>query len=253
MSDAPYASPVAVVTGASSGIGAASARALGRAGFHTVVGARREDRLRTLADHIGGEARPLDVTDDASVAAFCEPISSCSVLVNNAGGAVGLDRIEDADLDDWQAMYDTTVLGTLRMTRALLPALRASGDGLVVVIGSVAGLETYVGGAGYTAAKFAERAFTQTLRQELFGEPIRVTEIDPGLVQTEFSTVRFGGDSERAAAIYEGVEPLNADDVAQCVAFAATRPSRVNLDRMVVLARDQLGATGRVDRLPGRD
>jgi hypothetical protein len=169
--------------------------------------------------------------------------------VNNAGGAFGLDRIEDADLDQWQAMYDTNVLGTLRVTKALLPALRASGDALVVVIGSIAGIETYPGGGGYTAAKHAELAFTSTLRQELFGEPIRVTEIDPGLVETEFSVVRFGGDTERAAAIYEGVEALTADDIAACVSFVAGRPARVNIDRMVVLARDQLGATGRADRL----
>ena len=146
-------------------------------------------------------------------------------------------------------MYDTNVLGTLRVTKALLPALRASNDGLVVVIGSIAGMETYAGGAGYTGAKHAELAFTSTLRQELFGEPIRVTEIDPGLVETEFSVVRFGGDAARAAAIYEGVEALTAGDVADCVSFVAGRPSRVNIDRLVVLARDQLGATGRVDRL----
>lgn len=247
--DAPGSSRTAVVTGASSGIGAATARALAAAGFDVVVGARRVDRLEALADEIGARAHQLDVTDDASVTAFAATVGTCSVLVNNAGGAFGLDRIEDADLDKWQAMYDTNVLGALRVTQALLPALRASGDGLVVTIGSIAGLETYPGGAGYTAAKHAARAFTQTLRQELFGEPIRVTEIDPGLVETEFSVVRFDGDTERAAAIYEGIEPLTADDIADCVVFAATRPPRVNLDRIVVLARDQLGATGRTDRL----
>lgn len=214
-----------------------------------VVGARRLDRVAALAAEIDGTAHRLDVTDDDSVAAFASEIRSCSVLVNNAGGAFGLDRIEDADLDQWQAMYDTNVLGTLRVTKALLPALRASGDALVVVIGSIAGIETYPGGGGYTAAKHAELAFTSTLRQELFGEPIRVTEIDPGLVETEFSVVRFGGDTERAAAIYGGVEALTADDIAACVSFVAGRPARVNIDRMVVLARDQLGATGRADRL----
>jgi NADP-dependent 3-hydroxy acid dehydrogenase YdfG len=241
--------PVAVVTGASSGIGAASARALAAAGYQVVVGARRIDRLEDLATEIGGRAHVLDVTDDDSVAAFAATVSTCSVLVNNAGGAFGLDRIEDADLTKWQAMYDTNVLGALRVTQAMLAPLRSSGDALVVVIGSIAGLETYPGGGGYTAAKHAARAFTQTLRQELFGEPIRVTEIDPGLVETEFSVVRFAGDAERAAAIYEGIEALTAEDIAECVAFAATRPSRVNVDRMVVLARDQLGATGRTDRL----
>jgi NADP-dependent 3-hydroxy acid dehydrogenase YdfG len=240
--------PVAVVTGASSGIGEASARALAAAGHHVMVGARRLDRLRALAAEIDGTALRLDVTDDESVAAFAAAVPTCAVLVNNAGGALGLDRIEDADLDRWRAMYDTNVLGTLRVTKALLPALRARGDALIVVIGSIAGLETYVGGAGYSGAKHAERALTATLRQELFGEPIRITEIDPGLVETEFSLVRFGGDPARAASVYEGVEALTADDIAECVAFVAGRPTRVNVDRMIVLARDQLGATGRVDR-----
>jgi NADP-dependent 3-hydroxy acid dehydrogenase YdfG len=249
MADPPAGDrPVAVVTGASSGIGAATARALAATGHHVVVGARRLDRLERLAAEIEGTAVALDVTDDDSVSAFADAVERCSVLVNNAGGAFGLDRIEDARLDRWQAMYDTNVLGSLRVTRALLPALRDSGDGLVVVIGSIAGLETYPGGAGYTGAKHAQRAFASTLRQELFGEPIRVTEIDPGLVETEFSLVRFDGDADRAAAIYEGVEALTAEDIAECVAFVAGRPSRVNVDRMVVLARDQLGATGRADR-----
>lgn len=233
----------AVVTGASSGIGAATAIALAGAGFDVVVGARRVDKLQAVAEPIGARALPLDVTDDESVAAFVAEVPECAVLVNNAGGAFGWARIEDADLGDWQAMYDTNVLGTLRMTKALLPALRASGDGLVVVIGSIAGSQAYVGGAGYNAAKFAERALTEALRKELFTEPVRVTEIEPGIVETDFSLVRFEGDAERAAKVYEGVDALSAQDVAECVAFVATRPSRVNIDQMVVLARDQLGAT----------
>ena len=233
----------AVVTGASSGIGAATAVALAEAGFDVVVGARRQDRLAEVAEPIRARALPLDVTDDESVAAFAAEVPECSVLVNNAGGAVGLDRIEDADLGRWQQMYDTNVLGSLRMTRALLPALRASGDGLVVVIGSIAGSQAYVGGAGYNAAKFGQRAFAEALRKELFTEPIRVTEIEPGIVETEFSLVRFDGDAERAAKVYDGVDALTAQDVAECVAFVATRPGRVNIDQMVVLARDQLGAT----------
>jgi NADP-dependent 3-hydroxy acid dehydrogenase YdfG len=183
------------------------------------------------------------VTDDESVAAFAAEVPECCVLVNNAGGALGLERIEDADLAKWQQMYDTNVLGSLRMTRALLPALRASGDGLVVVIGSIAGTIAYPGGGGYNAAKFAERAFAEALRKELFTEPIRVTEVEPGLVETDFSLVRFDGDEERAAKVYEGVDALTAEDIADCVAFVATRPGRVNIDQMVVLARDQLGAT----------
>jgi len=238
----------AVVTGASSGIGAATAGALAEAGFDVVVGARRIDQLQAVAEPIGARALPLDVTDDESVAAFVAEVPECSVLVNNAGGAFGWARIEDADLDDWQAMY-TNVLGTLRMTKALLPALRASGDGLVVVIGSIAGSEAYVGGAGYNAAKFAERAFAEALRKELFTEPVRVTEIEPGIVATDFSLVRFAGDADRAAQVYEGVDALSAQDLAECVAFVATRPGRVNIDQMVVLARDQLGAT-RLHRRP---
>lgn len=233
----------AVVTGASSGIGAATAAALAAEGFDVVVGARRLDKLAEVAEPIGAKALPLDVTDDDSVDAFAAEIPECSVLVNNAGGALGLDRIEDADLGRWQRMYDTNVLGSLRTTRALLPALRASGDGLVVVIGSIAGSQAYVGGAGYNAAKFAQRAFAEALRKELFTEPIRVTEIEPGIVETDFSLVRFDGDAERAAKVYEGVDALTAQDVAECVAFVATRPGRVNIDQMIVLARDQLGAT----------
>jgi NADP-dependent 3-hydroxy acid dehydrogenase YdfG len=233
----------AVVTGASSGIGAATAAALAEAGFDVVIGARRIDKLAEVAEPIGARALPLDVTDDDSVAAFAAEVPECSVLVNNAGGALGLDRIEDADLGRWQQMYDTNVLGSLRVTRALLPALRASGDGLVVVMGSIAGTQAYVGGAGYNAAKFAQRAFTEALRKELFTEPNRVTEIEPGIVETDFSLVRFDGDEERAAKVYEGVDALTAEDIADCVAFVATRPSRVNIDQMIVLARDQLGAT----------
>ena len=233
----------AVVTGASSGIGAATAAALAEAGFDVVIGARRLDKLEGVGEAIGARVLALDVTDDDSVAAFAAEIPECSVLVNNAGGALGLERIEDADLGHWQAMYDTNVLGTLRVTKALLAALRASGDGLVVMIGSIAGSQAYAGGAGYNAAKFAERAFAEALRKELFTEPIRVTEIEPGIVETDFSLVRFEGDADRAAKVYEGVDALTARDVAECVAFVATRPGRVNIDQMVVLARDQLGAT----------
>jgi NADP-dependent 3-hydroxy acid dehydrogenase YdfG len=232
----------AVVTGASSGIGAATARALHEAGYDLVIGARRLDRLRAVAGPLGARPLPLDVTDADSVGAFCAEVPDCRLLVNNAGGALGLEPIADADEDRWRSMYDANVLGVLRMTRALLPALVASGDGHVVTIGSIAGHEPYPGGAGYNAAKFAVRAVMAVLRQELLGQPVRVTEIDPGMVETEFSLVRFGGDAERAAAVYQGVEALTAGDVADCVAFAVTRPARVNIDSMVVLPRDQAGA-----------
>jgi NADP-dependent 3-hydroxy acid dehydrogenase YdfG len=239
----------AVVTGASSGIGAATARALGAAGFQVFLGARREDRLREVADSIGGiggmaTPLPLDITDAGSVEAFAAQLpESLHLLVNNAGGAKGVERIEAAVDDKWRWMWEVNVLGTMRMTRALLPRLRASGDGHVINLGSIAGFETYVGGAGYTGAKHAERALTHTLRLELLGEPIRVTDVAPGLAETEFSLVRFGGDAERAKAVYRGMEPLTAEDIADCIVWVATRPSRVNIDEIVVRPRDQATAT----------
>jgi NADP-dependent 3-hydroxy acid dehydrogenase YdfG len=233
---------IAVVTGASSGIGAATAKLLADEGYDVVLGARRHEELEAVASSIGGRAIPLDVTDRASVEAFCEQVESCSLLVNNAGGALGLDPIENASDDRWLTMYETNVMGTLRMTRSLLPKLRQSGDAHVVMIGSIAAIQTYDGGAGYTAAKHAVRAFTQTLRLELLGEPIRVTEIDPGMVETEFSVVRFDGDTERAGKVYEGMQPLSAHDIAECVRWVVTLPSHVNIDQMLVMPRDQAAA-----------
>lgn len=244
MGDSMNEGKIAVVTGASSGIGAATAQALARAGYQVWLGARRLDRLREIAEPIGGTALPLDVTDAESVAAFAGQLPPVvHLLVNNAGGALGLDRIEDASDETWRVMWETNVLGTLRMTRALLPALRESGDGHIINIGSIAGFETYAGGAGYTGAKHAERALTRTLRLELLGQPVRVTDIAPGLVETEFSLVRFAGDAERAKGVYRGLQPLAADDVADCVVWAVTRPSHVNIDEIVVRPRDQATAT----------
>jgi hypothetical protein len=236
----------AVVTGASSGIGAATAHRLAKEGFDVVIGARRVERLREIAEPIGARALPLDVTDPASVDAFCTEVGECRVLVNNAGGALGRDRIVDADEDQWRTMYETNVMGTLRMTRALLPALRRSGDGHVVMVGSIAGWVPYVGGAGYNAAKFGLRAMTTVLREELLGQPVRVSEIDPGMVETEFSLVRLG-DQAKADAVYENMTPLTADDIADCIAFVVTRPSHVNIDSMIVMPRDQAGP-GKVHR-----
>jgi hypothetical protein len=234
---------VAVVTGATSGIGEATATRLAADGFDVVIGGRREERLRAVAEAIGARWHVLDVTDPASVDRFCDAVEECRVLVNNAGGALGLDRIAQADEGEWRAMFEVNVLGTLRMTKRLLPLLEASGDGHVVNVGSIAGYEPYIGGAGYNAAKFAERALTKVLRLEVLGRPVRVSEIDPGLVQTEFSTVRFHGDESRAAAVYEGLTPLSAMDVAECIGFVVSRPPHVNIDTLVVLARDQAGAT----------
>lgn len=234
--------PVAVITGASSGIGAASARALARQGFDVVVGARRLDRLAALADEIGGRAHVLDVTDPESVTAFCDGIDRCDLLLNNAGGALGAASIAESEDAEWQTMFDTNVMGTLRVTRALLPKITASGDGQIIVIGSVAGREPYRGGGGYNAAKHAVTALTRVLRIELLGQPVRVSQIDPGLVETEFSLVRFGGDAERAREVYRGLTPLRAEDVADTVAWIATRPSHVNVDQVLLLARDQVSA-----------
>ncbi|HMB55323.1 MAG TPA: SDR family NAD(P)-dependent oxidoreductase [Thermoanaerobaculia bacterium] len=235
---------VAVVTGASSGIGAATAVALAGRGFRVVLGARRLDRLREVAARCGGTASPLDVTDPASVEEFVAELPKpIHLLVNNAGGALGLDPIEESRDERWRTMYETNVLGTVRVTRALLPSLVDSGDGHVINVGSTAGFETYRGGGGYTAAKHALRAMTDTLRVELLGRPVRVTEVAPGLVETEFSLVRFAGDAERAANVYRGMQPLSADDVADAVAWAATRPSHVDVDRIVLRPRDQATST----------
>jgi NADP-dependent 3-hydroxy acid dehydrogenase YdfG len=239
----------AVVTGASSGIGEATVVALRQAGFEVVAGARRHDRLQRLAERTGARVAALDVSDARSVEAFVSGIDECAILVNNAGGALGLEPIAEADDEHWLSMYSTNVLGTMRMTRALLPRLRQSGDGHIVVVGSIAGFEVYPGGGGYTAAKHAERALTRTLRLELLGEPIRVTEVDPGLVETEFSLVRLG-DAERARRVYEGMQPLTAEDIAGCILWAVTRPPHVNIDEIVVRPRDQATATAVHRRRP---
>jgi len=233
---------VAVITGASSGIGAAAARALAQDGLQVVLGARRLRRLQELAAEVGGEAVALDVTDPESVEAFAAQVPRCDVLINNAGGAHGLEPLGEADEDKWRTMYETNVLGTMRMTRALLPRLVASGDGHVVSITSIAGFEAYRGGAGYIAAKHAQRSMLRVLRLELLGEPVRVTEIAPGMVETEFSLVRFGGDEAAARRVYQGMTPLSAEDVAECIRWAIAQPSHVNVDEIVVRPRDQAAA-----------
>ncbi|HEY0782725.1 MAG TPA: SDR family NAD(P)-dependent oxidoreductase [Thermoanaerobaculia bacterium] len=239
----------AVVTGASAGIGAATARALAVAGFRVYLGARREGRLEELAQEIsalpgsaGAVALPLDVADGASVDAFAAQVPELRLLVNNAGAAFGVAKVEEATDADWTAMWEINVLGVLRTTRAFLPKLLASGDGHVINLGSIAGFETYVGGGGYTGTKHAVRALSRTLRLELLGKPVRVTEIDPGLVETEFSRVRYGGDLERAKAVYQGLTPLKSEDVADAVVWAATRPSHVDIDEIVMRPRDQATA-----------
>ncbi len=236
-------SRVAVVTGASSGIGEATAKTLGSLGFHVFAVARRADRIQRLADEIGGTAVVADVTDDDAVAALAAGLPRVDVLVNNAGGAKGLEPIAEANLDNWRWMWETNVLGTLRVTRALLPKLVESGDGLIVTVTSIAALEVYDNGGGYTAAKHAQGALHRTLRGELLGKPVRLTEIAPGAVETEFSLVRFGGDEQRADAVYSGITPLVAADVAEVIGFVASRPSHVNLDQIVLRPRDQASAS----------
>jgi NADP-dependent 3-hydroxy acid dehydrogenase YdfG len=233
-----------VVTGASSGIGAATACRLVQEGFDVVLGARRVELLREVAEPLGDAAQvlPLDVTDEGSVRRFVDEVPECRVLVNNAGGAKGLEPVAHMDPEKWRWMYETNVIGVGRMVRALLPALIASGNGHVCTIGSVAGLEAYPGGAGYNAAKHGVRAVMDALRMELLGQPVRVSEIDPGMVATDFSLIRFGGDAERAHQVYAGVTPLQAEDIADCVAFVVTRPAHVDIDQLVVRPRDQARA-----------
>ncbi|MBP5937730.1 SDR family NAD(P)-dependent oxidoreductase [Streptomyces acidiscabies] len=244
------ASRIAVVTGASSGIGAETARKLAEAGYRVVLTARREDRIEALAKEItdaGGAATAytLDVTDRAAVDEFATAFEKIGVLVNNAGGALGSDPVATGNPDDWRTMYETNVIGTLNLTQALLPKLEASGDGTIVIVSSTAGHGTYEGGAGYVAAKHGTHVLAETLRLEIVGKPIRVIEIAPGMVKTdEFALTRFGGDKEKAAKVYEGVaEPLTADDVADTITWTITRPSHVNVDLLILRPRAQASNT----------
>lgn len=233
--------PVAVVTGASGGIGAATARLLEAAGFEVVCAARRADRIDALAAEIGGRAVVCDVTSADDVAALAAAVGQrCDLLVNNAGGAYGADPVAGSDLEQWRLMYEVNVIGVVAVTKALLPALVAS-QGQIVVIGSTAGQVAYEGGGGYVAAKFAVRSVVDTLRLELWDQPVRVCEIAPGMVRSEgFALTRFDGDQAKADAVYAGVaHPLTAQDIADCVAWVATRPSHVNIDRMIVRPRAQ--------------
>jgi NADP-dependent 3-hydroxy acid dehydrogenase YdfG len=246
----PAASRIAVVTGASSGIGAATARQLAAAGYRVVLTARREDRIEALAEEITkaghqATAYALDVTDRAAVDEFATAFRTIGVLVNNAGGALGADPVASGDPADWRQMYETNVIGTLNLTQALLPKLVASGDGTVVVVSSTAGHGTYEGGGGYVAAKHGAHVLAETLRLEIVGQPVRVIEIAPGMVKTdEFALTRFSGDQEKAEKVYEGVaEPLTADDVAETITWAVTRPAHVNVDLLVLRPRAQASNT----------
>ena len=242
---------VCVVTGASSGIGEETVRQLCRLGFRVFMGARRLERIRRLAEETGATGLPLDVTDTSSVRAFVRELpDTIHVLVNNAGGGLGLDPVKDMNEESWLSMYQSNVLGTARMIREVFPRLCRDQEGSHVVnVGSIAAIETYLGGAGYTGAKHALKALTETLRLEWLGLPIRVTEVDPGLVETEFSIVRFAGDTTRASRVYEGMKPLVAADVAEAIVWSVTRPPHVNIDQMVIRPRDQARAD-KVHRQP---
>jgi NADP-dependent 3-hydroxy acid dehydrogenase YdfG len=242
----------AVVTGASSGIGAATARHLAAEGFEVICAARREERVAALASEIGGTAVRCDVTSEDDVAALAELVGPrLDVLVNNAGGAFGASPVAEAVSDDWRRMYEVNVIGLMQVTRALLPALVASGAGVILNVGSTAGRVAYEGGAGYTAAKHGTKVVSETLRLELFDQPVRVCEIAPGMVRTdEFALTRFAGDRAKADAVYAGVpEPLTADDIADAITWMVTRPPHVNIDELVIRPRAQ-AAQHKVHRLP---
>jgi NADP-dependent 3-hydroxy acid dehydrogenase YdfG len=216
--------------------------ALANAGFDVVGAARRVDRVEEVVREAGGRTLRLDVTDPDSVAELAESLPEVSILVNNAGGALGLEPVGNADEENWREMYESNVMGVMRVTKALLPALERSGNGHVVIVGSVAGVEVYPGGGGYTAAKHAAHAIAKTLRLELLGKPIRVSEVAPGMVETEFSLVRFEGDTAKAEAVYEGTTPLTGEDVADAIAYVVTRPPHVDVDYVSIKPTDQATA-----------
>jgi 3-hydroxy acid dehydrogenase/malonic semialdehyde reductase len=244
---------VVVITGASSGIGRASACAFAREGCLLALGARRVDRLDALADeientlHVEVFTQALDVRDVADAERFIAAVKNhygrIDVLLNNAGLARGLRPVEEGDEEEWRQMIETNVLGLLWVTRATIPIMRAQGHGHIINLGSIAGHEAYAGGSVYCATKYGVRAITQALRLELLGTNIRVSSVDPGMVETEFSLVRFDGDVERAKAVYRGLQPLTAEDVAECIVFVANRPPHVNIDEILVKPTAQATST----------
>ncbi|HEU4457388.1 MAG TPA: SDR family oxidoreductase [Longimicrobium sp.] len=239
-----------LITGASAGIGAACARAFAAQGARLVLAARRRDRLDELAAGLGGaecHLLELDVRDREAVAAALAGLpaewAGIDVLVNNAGMGRGLDKLHESDPDGWDQMVDTNVKGLLYVTRAVLPGMVERGRGHVINIGSVAGHEVYPGGAVYCATKHAVDAITRGMRMDLLGTGVRVSTVDPGMVETEFSIVRFGGDEERARRVYAGMTPLTPDDIAETVLWCATRPPHVNIDEIILKPTDQASAT----------
>ncbi len=257
MTSPPAPEKVVFITGASSGIGAATALAFAAEGATLVVGARRQDRLAAVADQARAAgarrviALPLDVRSADSISAWVgEGLRSAGradILFNNAGLARGVARVEDAPDSDWLEMFETNVVGLLRVTRALIPALIAGGAGHIIMLGSLAGHHAYEGGAAYCGSKVAVRSIREALRLELCDRPVRVSTVDPGMVETEFSVVRFSGDVARAKTVYAGIEPLVAEDIARIVHFVATSPAHVNIDEILVTPQAQ-GGVGKVVR-----
>ncbi len=244
---------IVLITGASSGIGASCARLFARDGAKLILAARRLERLEQLADVLTKESGSeihllqLDVRDrsqvESSLAALPEPWTNIDVLINNAGLSRGLDKLHEGNIEDWEEMLDTNVKGLLYVTRAIVPGMVKRGRGHVVNIGSIAGRGAYPKGNVYCASKAAVRTISEGLKQDLLGTPVRVTEIDPGMVETEFSVVRFHGDSDRADKVYENLTPLTPDDVADVVLFCVTRPARVNISEVMLVPVDQANAT----------
>ncbi len=242
---------IVLVTGASSGIGEACARVFAQAGAKLILVARRQDRLEQLAEQLSKEnigklhLLSLDVCDRAGVQSALdnlpEPWSAVDILINNAGLSRGLDKVHEASIQDWEEMIDTNIKGLLYMTRSLVPGMVSRGKGHVINLGSIAGHQTYPGGSVYCATKAAVKSISEGLKQDLLGTPIRVTSVDPGMVETNFSNVRFHGDTERAKNVYQGVTPLTPDDIADVIFFCATRPPHVNINEVILMPVDQAG------------
>ncbi|NEQ20847.1 MAG: SDR family oxidoreductase [Microcoleus sp. SIO2G3] len=244
---------IVLITGASSGIGEACARVFAQAGAKLILAARRQERLEQLADQLSKtyacelHLLPLDVCDRTQVQATLEslppPWQEVDILINNAGLSRGLDKVHEASIQDWEEMIDTNIKGLLYMTRSLVPGMVSRGRGHVINIGSIAGHQTYPGGSVYCATKAAVKSISEGLKQDLLGTPVRVSSVDPGMVETDFSNVRFRGDTERAKTVYKGVTPLTPDDVADVIFFCATRSPHVNINEVILMPTAQASAT----------
>jgi len=244
---------IVLITGASSGIGESCAKMFAQAGAKLILIARRQKRLEDLAEQLSKEydcelhLLPLDVGAQSLITSAIvnlpTPWSAVDILINNAGLSRGLDKLHEASIQDWEEMIDTNIKGLLYMTRAIVPGMVSRGQGHVINIGSIAGHQTYPGGSVYCATKAAVKSISEGLKQDLLGTPIRVTSVDPGMVETEFSNVRFHGDDERANKVYQGLTPLTADDVADVIFFCATRAPHVNINQVILMPVDQANTT----------